>query len=142
MSSKSDSDDGGRFGRTPYKPQDLIDEYGVTDSGLLDVTCPGCEKQYYPASKCCVDRYAGDPFCPECGTDFRVETITFQPKVKFWSVEELTNRKGNADDVTDEVKEAMELLDDADDENAARALTILQKTFGTLEPEARCRGDE
>lgn len=69
--SGSDSNDGGRFGRQPHRPEELKAEYGTVESGRLDVTCPGCGRDFYPTSKCCVDRYAGSPFCPDCGTDFR-----------------------------------------------------------------------
>lgn len=140
MSETADSsEDSGRFGRTPYRADDLKEEYGTTESGRLTVTCPGCGNEWYPSSSCCVSRYAGDPFCPECGTDFRTETVTFQPKVKFWDVESLTHRKGTASDVTDVMKDVMELLDEADGEEAAEARALLQDTFGSLEAVERVR---
>jgi len=66
--------EGGRWGRTPYKPEDLKAEYGMNEQGKrLSVICPGCGNDWYPSPKCCVDRYAGDAFCPQCGTDFRAD---------------------------------------------------------------------
>lgn len=71
-------DAGGRWGRTPFEPHDLKNEYGTSDghtSDRLDVTCPACEKEWYPVSSCCVKRGSriASPFCPECGTDFRAD---------------------------------------------------------------------
>lgn len=77
--SGSEQEEGGRWGRTPYLPEDLKEEYPITDSGRLRVTCPGCFKEWYPTSKCCVDRYAGSPFCPDCGTDFRLSMVELDP---------------------------------------------------------------
>lgn len=69
---------GGRFGRTPYQPDDLTAQYATTDSGRLHVTCSGCGREWYPSPLCCVHRRAGTPFCPDCGTDFRVGDATHE----------------------------------------------------------------
>lgn len=67
-------DDGGRWGRFPYKPENLKEEYGTNESGSrLTVICPGCGNDWYPLATCCVrkgDR-ASSPFCQYCGVDFR-----------------------------------------------------------------------
>lgn len=107
-----ETDDGGRFGRTPYRPEDLKAEWPTTDSGRLAVTCPSCKREWYPSSKCCVDRYAGDPFCPDCGTDFRALEKIWGPKVQFYDPEDLADGNGG-EDVTDDVKAALEALDAA-----------------------------
>lgn len=71
MSQKTEA--GGRWGRTPFRPDDLREQYGTTDSGRLDVTCPGCGRDFYPVANCCIKggSRTADPFCPDCGTDFR-----------------------------------------------------------------------
>lgn len=74
---------GGRFGRTPFRPDDLKEQYGTTDSGRLEVECPGCGRDYYPSSTCCVQRRAGSPFCPDCGIDFRASEDDIQEKYSF-----------------------------------------------------------
>lgn len=73
MPEQESEDTGGRWGRTPYRPEDLQDEYGTTDSGRLKITCPGCGNDYYPVATCCVKKGSrtASPFCPNCGVDFR-----------------------------------------------------------------------
>lgn len=67
---------GGRWGRAPYEPEDLKEEYGTNDSGSrLAVTCPGCGNDWYPLATCCVRRgnRSASPFCQQCGVDFRAD---------------------------------------------------------------------
>lgn len=75
----SGTDYGGRWGRAPFKPDDLKAQFGTVDDSVsdrLDVTCPGCGKNWYPVSSCCIKGggRTSSPFCPECGTDFRADT--------------------------------------------------------------------
>lgn len=71
MSQKTEA--GGRWDRTPFRPEDLREQYGTTERGRLTVTCPGCGKEWYPVDSCCIKggSRTASPFCPECGTDFR-----------------------------------------------------------------------
>ena len=107
-----DSDSGGRWGRTPYRPEDLKEQYGTTESGRLDVTCPGCFRDFYPTPKCCVNRYAGDPFCPDCGTDFRTadpEEVREERLARYGTiapVDELAESDALADEVARIVEES------------------------------------
>lgn len=76
--STSETDQTGRWGRTPYEPEDLIEQYGTDDRGTatrLNVTCPACEQEWHPLASCCVKSGSrtASPFCPDCGTDFRAD---------------------------------------------------------------------
>lgn len=77
--SKGDSTEqtgGGRWGRFPYKPEDLKEEYGTNESGArLTVICPGCGNGWYPVATCCVrnGNRTASPFCQYCGVDFRAD---------------------------------------------------------------------
>lgn len=123
--------EGGRFGRTPYKPEVLEEEYGTTESGRLEVTCPGCGEEWYPTTMCCIDRYAGSPHCPQCGTDFRCEEKVWEPSVKFLPANKVPYAN-SSDDVTEEVRELEELIDDLPEESEAVRAKFYD-IFGDLE---------
>lgn len=72
----SEQSEGGRWGRTPYRPEDLKAEYELNESGKrLAVTCPGCGEDWYPLPTCCVrsGSRTSSPFCQHCGVDFRAD---------------------------------------------------------------------
>jgi hypothetical protein len=75
--SGTDQEEGGRWGRTPFLPEELKAQFGTSDghtASRLDVTCSGCGIDFYPVASCCVKSgpRAADPFCPNCGVDFRL----------------------------------------------------------------------
>jgi len=48
-----------------------------TDSGRLRVSCSQCTRTFYPTPLTGISRYAGSPYCSNCGTDFR-NWVAFQ----------------------------------------------------------------
>lgn len=106
MSAEPDSEDvssepesGGRWGRTPYRPEDLREQYGTTDSGRLDVTCPGCGRKFYPVDSCCIKggSRTASPFCPNCGVDFRADEESVEAN-------QIVNARARTDDAAEKLR--------------------------------------
>lgn len=51
--------------------------FAQSESGRLRISCSQCHRSFYPTKLAGVRRLAGDPYCPDCGTDFRV-WVAFQ----------------------------------------------------------------
>lgn len=92
----SDGDSGGRWGKTPFKPEELKKIYGTNKADTrLNITCPACEKDWYPVATCCVKSgpRCASPFCPDCGVDFRLNDDEIS-SVKRLDIDIKTNKAG------------------------------------------------
>lgn len=46
--------------------------FAQTETGRMKVSCSQCKRTFYPTPLAGISRYAGNPYCPDCGTDFRI----------------------------------------------------------------------
>lgn len=51
--------------------------FDQTQTGRMCVNCSQCSRKFYPTPLAGISRHAGNPYCPDCGTDFR-NWVAFQ----------------------------------------------------------------
>ncbi len=59
------------------RENDFSSFFAQTDSGRMHVSCSQCKNKFYPTPLTGISRYAGSPYCSNCGTDFR-NWVAFQ----------------------------------------------------------------